>query len=176
MVEDGHCLRGYAPKGKTPVLATPSRRSGLALVSAIRNLGLVRFRFIEQAMNANLLIEFLGQLIADSPQVFLILDNLKVHHAKAVTRWVGEHPERIELFYLPPYTPSAIRPNTSTGISKRTCGYQRVLLHSKPYGKKPRASCNSLATRQSRSGSISTTLLSTTLFIVMGNNFYNSYF
>ena len=84
VVEDGHCLRGYAPKGKTPVLATPSRRSGLALVSAIRNLGLVRFRFIEQAMNANLLIEFLGQLIADSPQVFLILDNLKVHHAKAV--------------------------------------------------------------------------------------------
>ena len=106
VVEDGHWVRGYAPKGKTPVLATPSRRSGLALVSAISNQGLVRFRFIEQAMNADLLIEFLGQLIADSPQkVFLIVDNLKVHHAKAVTRWVGERPERIELFYLPPYTP-----------------------------------------------------------------------
>lgn len=57
-------------------------------------------------MNADLLITFLGQLIADSPQkVFLILDNLKVHHAKAVTRWVGECSERIALFYLPPYTP-----------------------------------------------------------------------
>ena len=106
VVEDGHWVRGYAPQGKTPVLATPGRRSGLALVSAISNQGLVRFRFIEQAMNADLLIEFLGQLIADSPQkVFLILDNLKVHHAKAVTRWVGEHAEQIELFYLPPYTP-----------------------------------------------------------------------
>ena len=69
-------------------------------------LGALPFRFIEQAMNAELLIEFLGQLIADSPQkVFLILDNLKAHHAKAVTRWVGERPERIEVFYLPPYTP-----------------------------------------------------------------------
>ena len=106
VVEDGHWVRGYAPQGKTPVLATPGRRSGLALVSAISNQGLVRFRFIEQAMNADLLIEFLGQLIANSPQkVFLILDNLKVHHAKAVTRWVGEHAEQIELFYLPPYTP-----------------------------------------------------------------------
>ena len=106
VVEDGHWVRGYAPQGKTPVLATPGRRSGLALVSAISNQGLVRFRFIEQAMNADWLIEFLGQLIADTPQkVFLILDNLKVHHAKAVTRWVGEHAEQIELFYLPPYTP-----------------------------------------------------------------------
>ena len=106
VVEDGHWLRGDAPAGKTPVLATPSRRAGLAMVSAISNQGLVRFRFIEQAMNAELLIEFLGQLIADSSQkVFLILDNLKAHHAKAVTRWVGERPERIELFYLPPYTP-----------------------------------------------------------------------
>ena len=88
------------------MLATPSRRAGLALMSAISNSGLVRFRFIEQAMNADLLIEFLDQLIADHAQkVFLILDNLKVHHAKAVTRWVGERPERIELFYLPPYTP-----------------------------------------------------------------------
>lgn len=106
VVEDGHWVRGYAPQGKTPVLATPSRRSGLALVSAISNQGLVRFRFIEQAMNAALFIEFLGPLIADHAQkVFLILDNLKVHHATLVTEWVGERPQQIELFYLPPYTP-----------------------------------------------------------------------
>ncbi|MBK8964207.1 MAG: transposase [Candidatus Competibacteraceae bacterium] len=101
VVEDGHWVRGYAPQGKTPVLATSSRRSGLALVSAISNQGLVRFRFIEQALNAALFLEFLGQLIADQPQkVFLILDNLKVHHAKLVTEWVGEHAEQIELDLL----------------------------------------------------------------------------
>lgn len=106
VVEDGHWLRGYAPTGKTPVLATPSRRSGLALASAVSNAGLVRFRFIEQAMNAELFIEFLGLLIADhSRKVFLTVDNLKVHHAKAVTRWVGERSQHIELFYLPPYAP-----------------------------------------------------------------------
>lgn len=36
----------------------------------------------------------------------MILDNLAAHHAKAVTQRVGEHPERIERFYLPPDTPA----------------------------------------------------------------------
>lgn len=106
VVDDGHGVRGDAPQGKPPVLATPSRRSGLALGSAISHQGLVRFRWIEQAMNAALFIEFLGQLIADRAQnVFLILDNLKVHPATLVTEWVGERPQQIELFYLPPHTP-----------------------------------------------------------------------
>lgn len=35
----------------------------------------------------------------------MILDNLKVHHARAVTQWVSERLQQIELFYLPPYTP-----------------------------------------------------------------------
>lgn len=38
-------------------------------------------------------------------KVFLILDNLKVHYAKAVTEWAGERSDQIELFYVPPYTP-----------------------------------------------------------------------
>ena len=57
-------------------------------------------------MNTELFIGFMEKLVADSPQkVFLILDNLKVHHAKAVTAWLDEHKARIEVFYLPPYSP-----------------------------------------------------------------------
>jgi len=51
VAEDGHWLRGYAPAGQTPVLAAPSKRHGLTMVSAISNQGLVRFEFIEEAMN-----------------------------------------------------------------------------------------------------------------------------
>jgi len=106
VAEDGHWIRGYAPIGQTPVLAAPSKRHGLTMVSAISNQGLVRFEFIEEAMNTDLLIGFMGKLIEDhSRKVFLILDNLKVHHAKLVTAWLAEHKERIEVFYLPPYSP-----------------------------------------------------------------------
>jgi len=106
VAEDGHWLRGYAPVGHTPVLAAPSKRHGLSMISAISNQGLVRFEFIEEAMNTELFIGFMEKLVADSPQkVFLILDNLKVHHAKKVAAWLEEHQARIEVFYLPPYSP-----------------------------------------------------------------------
>ena len=38
-------------------------------------------------------------------KVFLILDNLRVHHSKKVKAWVAERQEQIELFYLPSYSP-----------------------------------------------------------------------
>ncbi|KAF1011477.1 MAG: hypothetical protein E5299_01402 [Burkholderia gladioli] len=40
-----------------------------------------------------------------SKKVFLILDNLKVHHAKPVTRWLAEYVGEIEVFYLLSYSP-----------------------------------------------------------------------
>lgn len=37
--------------------------------------------------------------------MFLILDNLRVHHSKIVKAWVAERKDQIELFYLPSYSP-----------------------------------------------------------------------
>jgi transposase len=106
VAEDGHGLRGYAPAGQTPVLVAPSKRHGLSMISAISHQGRVRFAFLEEAMNTDLFIGFMGRLIADSRQkVFLILDNLKVHHAKQVTAWLAERNDQIEVFYLPSYSP-----------------------------------------------------------------------
>ena len=34
-----------------------------------------------------------------------ILDNLCVHHAKAVQQWLAENADKIEVFYLPGYSP-----------------------------------------------------------------------
>ena len=52
------------------------------------------------------MIEFLQALIRDAhKKVFLILDNLRVHHSKRVKAWVDERKDRIELFYLPSYSP-----------------------------------------------------------------------
>ncbi len=37
--------------------------------------------------------------------MFLVLDNLRVHHSKEVSAWVADHKEQIELFFLPAYAP-----------------------------------------------------------------------
>ncbi|MBK8947479.1 MAG: transposase [Flavobacteriales bacterium] len=38
-------------------------------------------------------------------KVFLIPDNLPVHHAKVLRPWLEKHKERIELFFMPGYSP-----------------------------------------------------------------------
>jgi len=38
-------------------------------------------------------------------KIYLILDNLRVHHSKIVKEWAEENKERIELFFLPSYSP-----------------------------------------------------------------------
>ena len=98
--------RSWAPRGQTPVVVRRARRLSQSLISAVNNRGLMRFMLYEGALNAARFIAFLGRLIKDAGQkVFLIVDNLKVHHAKAVKAWVARHHERLELVYLPPYAP-----------------------------------------------------------------------
>ncbi len=52
------------------------------------------------------LIEFFEVLIKQAGRkVFLVLDNLGVHHCKPVKEWLSAHQEQIEVFYLPSYSP-----------------------------------------------------------------------
>jgi hypothetical protein len=57
---------------------------------------------IDGNFNHERLIEFLKALIKQAGRkVFLVLDNLGVHHSKPVKKWLEEHIEQIEVFYLP---------------------------------------------------------------------------
>jgi transposase len=104
---DAQHERGYALKGKTPVIRLNAKRESVNMISAITNQGKVRFKLFEGGMNAAILIDFLKRLVKDAKQrkVILILDNLRVHHAKKVKDWLAGKEEQIEIFYLPPYSP-----------------------------------------------------------------------
>ena len=98
--------RGYSLKGKTPVRSHKGKKERVNMVSTVTKLGKIRFMFYEGAMNAKRLIDFMRRLIKDSPKkVFLILDNLRTHHSKKVKDWVAKRVDKIELFYLPSYSP-----------------------------------------------------------------------
>lgn len=65
-----------------------------------------RWMIIEEAFNSDKLIEFLEALTKDAEKkVFLILDNLRVNHSKLVKAWLEMNKEKIEVFYLPSYSP-----------------------------------------------------------------------
>ena len=98
--------RSYAPQGNTPVVRPNHRYEKVGLISAVTNKGVLRWRMLERAINAALLIDFLARLAHDAERkVFLILDNLKVHKAPEVLEWLDKHREKIEVFYLPSYSP-----------------------------------------------------------------------
>jgi transposase len=99
-------LKGYAPKGIKPVLEHPASKFRINMISAITNTGKSMFALYDEAINAQRFIEFLQKVIDSSDKkVYMILDNLRVHHAKIVKSWIEEHQERIALFYLPAYSP-----------------------------------------------------------------------
>jgi len=99
-------IRGYGPKGKTPVLRVSAKREHLSMISAINNEGRIRFMIYREAMTFQKLITFMTRLIRDAGRkVYLILDNLKAHHSKKVTEWLTAHKDQIAVFYLPPYSP-----------------------------------------------------------------------
>jgi transposase len=98
--------RSYAPKGQTPVVQVCSNRESLSLISSVTNQGKVRWMVFGGALNAKILIRFLKRLVQSAQRkVFLILDNLRVHHAKVVREWLAKQAEHLEVFYLPSYSP-----------------------------------------------------------------------
>ena len=98
--------RGFAPKGKTPVAYAPGTRQRLSMIATVTNKGSTRWRIIDGNFDSERLIDFLAALVKDvGRKVFLIMDNLRVHHSKPVKAWLEEHKAQIEMFFLPSYSP-----------------------------------------------------------------------
>lgn len=98
--------RSYAPRGKTPVKKSMSKKFSINMISSVTNQGKVQFMLYLETMNAEKFIEFLEQLIKSSDKkLYVILDNLRVHHSKIVKQWAEDNKDKIALFFLPSYSP-----------------------------------------------------------------------
>lgn len=106
LCNDSQHGRSYAPKGNTPAIRLNAKRESVSLISSVTNQGKVRFMIYDKTMNAHTFIKFCRRLIKDAgKKIYLILDNLRVHHSRLVKQWVEQHHEKIELFFLPSYSP-----------------------------------------------------------------------
>ena len=120
------------------------------MISALSSQGKVRFMIYQDTMNQQRLIRFMERLVRSSEhKVFLILDNLKVHHGKLVAAWLEKHKDKIEMFFLPHYAPeynpdeylnhalkisvhSGQLPYTTEDISHKIQSFMRKLQHHPP--------------------------------------------
>lgn len=104
---DAAAGRSWAPVGQTPVIKRTGKRFRVNMISAVSNAGMLRFRLFTGSFNGAVFIDFLRRLLRDcgGRKVHLIVDGHPVHRAKAVSAWVGRHADRIELHFLPGYSP-----------------------------------------------------------------------
>lgn len=102
-------LTGYALIGthNKPVLTHTAKKFKINMISAITNTGKSMFSLYDESIKIDSFIEFCQKVIDsnDGKKVFLIVDNLRVHHAKLVKAWEQENTDKIKLFYLPAYSP-----------------------------------------------------------------------
>ena len=76
------------------------------MASAISMRGAMFWMTFDGTMNSALFTEFLDLLIHDiGGKIFLIVDTDGYHTSRETSEWVEEHRDRIELFFLPSYSP-----------------------------------------------------------------------
>lgn len=103
---DHHAGKTWGLKGKTPVVKSSGARFGFSLISAITSKGMMKFMIKEGSVNSSVFIEFLKRLISGSSRkIFLIVDGGSSHISKMTKSFVAGVSKKLELFYLPPYSP-----------------------------------------------------------------------
>lgn len=104
---DHHAGRTWGKKGETPIVEATGARHGISLISAITSKGHMRFMIKEKGgVNASVFIEFLKRLLIGAARtIFLIVDRGPAHRAKKTRAFVETLGGKLQLFFLPPYSP-----------------------------------------------------------------------
>jgi len=103
---DFHAGTTWAPRGETPVVPAAGARFGINLMSAISPRGELRFMVVDGRVNAERFIEFLKRLQEGVEQpIFLIVDGHPSRRARKTLDFVRSTRGRLQLFFLPPYSP-----------------------------------------------------------------------
>ncbi|STX81506.1 Transposase and inactivated derivatives [Legionella busanensis] len=94
--------RTYGLVGKTPVIKKSGSRFKANLLAAISPQGFMSWMVFTDTCDSQKFIEFLSRMRRQIKQkIFLIVDNLKVHHSKKVQHYINQFKEDIEIFFAP---------------------------------------------------------------------------
>ena len=98
--------KSYAPKGQTPIIKSTGKRFTVNMISAISNRGHLQFMLMEAGFNSQVFLSFLKKLTQYSrKKVFFITDNHPAHKTNQLKQWLEENKTKIEVFFIPPYSP-----------------------------------------------------------------------
>ncbi|OFZ39631.1 MAG: hypothetical protein A2504_14595 [Bdellovibrionales bacterium RIFOXYD12_FULL_39_22] len=76
------------------------------MISAVSPRGDFRFMVVDGTVSTTVFLEFLKRLLVGSKKkIFFIVDGHSIHRSKKVKEFISKQNNRMEIFYLPPYSP-----------------------------------------------------------------------
>jgi len=100
-------IRGWYEKGKTIEIKSPAVKEKVSILGALGMDGKV-ITMETDIFNAESFKKFLQKILKSKTghmQRLLILDNARFHHAKANKEFIESIKGKLELMFLPPYSP-----------------------------------------------------------------------
>ena len=115
-------------RGHTPIVEVPGNRQTISAASAVSATGAFWFVTYKGGMTAELFIALLRSIMRGRRKpLFLVLDSLPAHKAKAVRDYVRSTNGKLELHFLPGYAPELNPDEMVWNYVKRTGTAKRPL-------------------------------------------------
>jgi transposase len=114
LFEDESMIRDYQAiqktwflRGRQRIIKTTGKHRGVKLLATV-DYGTGKLVWHEDELyTAETFLGFLKKVAAAYPtgKIVMVLDNARIHHAKLLASFLEEMSERLELVFLPPYSP-----------------------------------------------------------------------
>jgi transposase len=122
---DSSLGRTWAPRGQTPVVPVSGQRQAVNAISAVNERGGFWYATFPGRFNAGSFAGFLAKFLRHRRRpVFLVVDGHPAHRAKTVQRFVQSTHGRLELYFLPGYSPD-LNPDESVWVHIKTHGLSK---------------------------------------------------
>ena len=108
MIRDYQAIqKTWFPKGQQRIIPTYGKHQGVKLIGTLNYETGEIVCVEEEKYDAEVFLAFLKKIVAHYPtgKIVMILDNARIHHAKLIQPFLEENCQRIQLVFLPPYSP-----------------------------------------------------------------------
>ncbi len=94
-------------KGQQRIISTYGKHEGVKLVGVLNYETGHVYCVEEKKYDAEVFLKFLQNVLAfySTGKIVMVLDNARIHHAKLLQPFLLENKDRLQLEFLPPYSP-----------------------------------------------------------------------
>lgn len=126
------CRMWVPPEDKDPVVRHAPTRKSMALFGAVCASTGEMITMDTKIFNAETFLIFLNKIVKSKKRgkkMIVILDNARYHHAIMIQPWLKKNSHRIELFFLPAYSPDLNNIERVWKMTRRICTHNKYFAN-----------------------------------------------